>query len=112
MIISVIENKNFDEYEILEEEIINHCGLSNIDKIIMGDARGADELIANFANKHNIESEIIELDIQQYGRLATTYRGKDVMAASDFTFVFWDGKSKETLDIMKQCYKLGQNQCV
>jgi hypothetical protein len=101
MKVAVIGSRGFDDYDLLEETLLNH----DIKTIVSGGANGADKLAEEFAKKHNIEIEIHLPDWKRYGRAAGPKRNKTIVENADKIIAFWDGASKGTkssIDIAKR----------
>lgn len=94
MNLSVIGSRTFNNYQLLEEEILYHQ--LNIGKIISGGAKGADTLAEIFAKKHDIETLILKPEWNLYGKSAGYKRNVDIINKCDICIAFWDGESKGT----------------
>lgn len=114
MNIAVIGSREFDNYDLLKEELIEFCfdvdyygdaegewcpeytpRYSDI-KIISGGARGADTLAERFASEFCLDTLIFKADWSLYGKSAGYIRNNDIIKSADIVFAFWDGKSKGT----------------
>lgn len=67
-----------------------------VNKIITGDANGADKLAREFAKDVNIDLIVHKANWKEYGKAAGAIRNKEIWKDSDVIIAFWDGKSKGT----------------
>ena len=104
MKLSVIGSRNFENYEILANEILK-LNLK-ISSIISGGAKGADTLAERWANENNIPIILYKPDWKKYGRAAGLRRNENIIESCDFCLAFWDGKSKGTKFSIDLCKKL------
>ena len=86
---TVLFNKIIDR--LLEREIF-----IDMTEIVSGGAKGIDTLAENYANKHNLKTNIFLPDWNKYGRSAGFKRNVEIISNADITIAFWDGKSKGT----------------
>lgn len=74
---------------------------NTITKIISGGARGADHLAEQYAAEYTIQLQIYPADWNTYGKSAGYIRNKDIIAAADIVYAFWDGKSVGTANSIR-----------
>lgn len=94
--VAIVGSRNFDDYDILEEQITKNIPISEIGTIVSGGAMGADTLAEQFADKWKIEKVIHLPDWEKHGKKAAFIRNSDIIRDADMVFAFWDGKSKGT----------------
>ena len=78
------------------------------DEIISGGAKGVDSLAAAYAKSHGLKLVEILPDYARYGRGAPIKRNDEIVDCADRVVVFWDGKSKGTLSVIKYAEKTGK----
>jgi hypothetical protein len=103
--VGIIGSRNFDDYDLLEESILEIVKLEDIDAIISGGARGADTLAEKFAVKHNKIKVIFKPNWIRYRSQAGFLRNTDIVETSDILIAFWDGKSSGTKDSISKAEK-------
>ena len=104
--IIIAGSRNFADYDLLEQTLLNYTGLIKHDciEIISGCARGADKLGEEFANSLNYDIVRFPADWDLYGKSAG-YRRNEEMAeyashGNGVLFAFWDGESKGTKNMI------------
>ena len=75
------------------------------DTVISGGAAGIDTCAAEFARKSGLKLIEIVPDYKLYGKMAPLIRNDQIIEMADFVIAFWDGKSKGTSYVIKQCIK-------
>jgi hypothetical protein len=71
--------------------------------IVHGNARGADRLAGEEANKLGLLVEVCPADWERHGKQAGIIRNEQMAAAgADLCIAFWDGRSTGTFDMMKR----------
>lgn len=100
----MIGSRTFCDYQILTNVL--EPQKSYITKIVSGGARGADTLAAKFAAINKIPLQEIFPCYDKYGSVAPFIRNKEIVAASDIVFAFWDGKSRGTKHALDYAKKL------
>lgn len=103
MKIAVIGSRNFNDYDLLKEELNKYF----ITQIISGGAKGADALAERYAKEFNIETQIFKPD-WKLGRHAGLLRNTKIIETSDFVVAFWDGESRGTQNSIKTAEKNGK----
>ena len=83
-------------FPILSKQISNMS-----DTIISGDARGADELGAEWATHFQIPIQHFPAQWDKYGKSAGFIRNAEMGEEADALIAFWDGKSKGTAHMIK-----------
>lgn len=74
-------------------------------EIITGGARGADACAEHYAKENNIPYTVFRPDYPRYGRAAPLRRNMEIIAHSDMVLAFWDGHSRGTSYVIRQCEK-------
>lgn len=100
--------RTFDNYELLEREMLSFAGsmLTNI-TIVSGGAKGVDALGERFAAEHNLPVIVKPAEWDLYGRAAGPIRNIEMARISDALVAFWDGKSKGTKNMIELAKKHG-----
>ncbi len=112
MKIGIVGSRSFDDYNYLEEKILNDFEIGNINLIISGGAGGADTLGIEFAEKHCIKTKIFKPDWKRYGEAAGPIRNEQIVEEADVIIAFWDGESKGTKDTIDKAVKNSKNAIV
>ena len=74
-------------------------------KIITGGANGIDRSAREYARKHHILVEEILPAYDLYGKKAPLVRNDIIIQRSNGVFVFWDGKSRGSAYVIRECKK-------
>lgn len=74
--------------------------LRDITEIVSGRAGGADRSGENFAISQKIPIKDFTADWNKYGKSAGPIRNKEMAEYCDKAIIFWDGKSKGTINMM------------
>lgn len=74
-------------------------------KFLTGGADGIDSSAREYAHKHHILIEEILPAYNLYGRRAPLIRNDIIISRSNAVFVFWDGKSRGSAYVIKECRK-------
>lgn len=104
-------SKGFDDYELLEREVLAYADSIPEDfsvSIVSGGARGADRLGEIFAYAHGAQVYRYPADWNSYGKSAGYIRNDQMALIADGLIAFWDGNSKGTkhmIDIMNRHQK-------
>lgn len=85
-------------------EFIPKEWLSTIE-IVSGGAMGIDSCAARFARTHRLKLIEFPPQYEIYGKSAPILRNIEIIQESDYLFIFWDGKSKGTSFVIKECEK-------
>lgn len=79
-----------------------------VSEVVSGGARGVDALGERFARENGLPLKKFPADWKKHGRrYAGFIRNKDMADYADALIAIWDGKSKGTLDMIKQAKKAG-----
>lgn len=109
MKVAIIGSRSFSDYFLVEEALRTSIDLNTITAIVSGGAKGADMLAEKFATDYSLEIQVFKPDWKLYGRGAGIIRNKHIIESADRVFVFWDGKSKGTLNSINIAKKLGKD---
>ena len=82
--------------------------VSEGDEIVSGGAMGVDRCAAAYARQHGIKLTEFLPDYERYGRAAPIVRNREIVDYADKVVVFWDGRSKGTLSVIKYAQKVGK----
>ena len=103
MKLAIIGSRSFDNYDLLNNEILS-LGII-ISEVISGGAKGADALAEKWAIQNNIALTIIKPNWNKFGRAAGIKRNEEIIKKCDLVIAFWDGKSSGTASSIKFCEK-------
>lgn len=84
----------------IPENIIETDGVS---MIYTGGAVGIDRRVRDFAAKKSIQITEILPEYELYGKYAPLVRNELIVRLSDIMYVFWDGKSRGTDNVINLC---------
>lgn len=110
--IIIAGSRDFDNYDLLEETMSNFLkeNTNNVE-IVSGTARGADRLGEKFAENHGYQVKRFPANWNLYGKSAGPIRNRKMAEyASEghgILFVFWDGASKGTKNMIDLAEKYG-----
>ena len=76
-----------------------------ITMIVSGGAKGVDSQAEKFAKDNNIPFVKFKPHYEKYGKVAPIVRNKFIVEISNYVIIFWDGKSKGTLSVIKHAIK-------
>lgn len=102
--------RNFNDYSVVEKEMMNYIGkfIGKLEiEIISGGATGVDALGERFAHEHNLPLRIVPADWKTYGRSAGPRRNEQMVRMAGTLVAFWDGKSRGTKNMIKMAWKHG-----
>lgn len=92
--------RDFTDYGLLKSK----CDYFFRDKkptaILCGEARGADSLGKQYAQKHGIPVQSYPAEWNRYGKKAGYIRNKEMAENADALVAFWDGASKGTKNMI------------
>ena len=80
----------------------------NTEEIVSGGAVGVDNCAAEYARRRGIRLTVFLPQYESYGRAAPIVRNKKIVDYADKIVVFWNGKSKGTLSVIKYAEKTGK----
>lgn len=72
-------------------------------EIISGGAKGIDMCAKTYAEKNQIKFTEYLPEYSRYGRSAPLKRNLHIIAHADLILAFWDGRSRGTAYVIKQC---------
>lgn len=102
--------RDFNDYAVVEKEVMNYIG-KFIDKveieIISGGASGVDALGERFAKEHNLRLKVVPADWKTYGRSAGPRRNEQMARMAGTLIAFWDGESRGTKNMIDTAKRLG-----
>lgn len=96
-------SRDFNDYELLSKEvykILPRKRDSSIE-IVSGGATGADALGEKYAKEHMLKIKKFPANWNLYGKSAGPIRNKEMSLYATDAIIFWDGKSKGTLSMIK-----------
>lgn len=102
--------RDFNDYSIVEKEVMNLIGkfIGKIEiEIISGGATGADALGMRFAMEHKLPLIVVPAEWNKYGRSAGPRRNEKMARMAGTLIAFWDGKSRGTKNMIDTAKKLG-----
>lgn len=76
--------------------------------IYSGGAKGMDRSARRYAESHRITITEILPEYDRYRRAAPLKRNDWIIKLSDFMYIFWDGKSRGSDYVIRQCKKTGK----
>jgi len=82
--------------------------VSEGDEIVSGGAVGVDRCAAAYARQHGIQLTEFLPEYERYGRAAPIVRNRKIVDYADKVVIFWDGRSKGTLSVIKYAQKVGK----
>lgn len=92
----------------LNIEIPSWCIPENTKTIISGGASGIDHCAREYAYKNHIFMLEVLPDYRHHGRAAPLKRNDAIIDYADMVLVFWDGKSRGSGYVIRQCRKTGK----
>lgn len=110
MHIIIAGSRNFNDYSVVEKELMNYIGkfIGKIEmEIISGGASGVDALGERFAKEHHLALKIVPADWKKYGRSAGPQRNEKMARMAGTLVAFWDGKSHGTKNMIDNAKKQG-----
>jgi len=106
--LAVIGSRTFQNYEWLEQCLLQSFLMDEIEAVISGGARGADALAVRFARKFGLPLDIVNADWETHGRKAGPIRNTEIVRRSDVVAAFWDGHSRGTRDSIAKARMAGK----
>ena len=97
--------------------VVGSRGIKNVDlteyvnegdEIVSGGAVGVDRCAAEYAERKGITLTEFLPQYDTYGRAAPIKRNHEIVAYADRVLVFWDGKSRGTLSVIKEARRKGK----
>ena len=94
--------RDFADYELLKEKCDFYLQNKKpeIIVIVSGHASGADALGEHYAQERGYETEIYPADWKTNGRAAGPIRNAQMATVADALIAFWDGKRRDTKNIV------------
>ncbi len=80
--------------------------IEDIDEIVCGLAKGPDLIGKRWANAYKIPTVDFPADWIKYGKSAGVIRNKVMAQYADQALIFWDGKSRGSLNMADEMLKL------
>lgn len=77
-------------------------------ELVSGGAKGIDTCVREFAEREGIKLTEFFPDYRLFGRGAPLRRNLQIIEYSDVIVAFWDGRSRGTAFVIKQCTKIGK----
>lgn len=77
-----------------------------ITEVVSGSARGVDALGERFAKENELPLKMFPANWGKHGRGAGFIRNKEMADYADAIIAIWDGKSKGTLNMIRQAKKV------
>ncbi len=74
-------------------------------EIVSGGAKGVDSCAARYAKENHIKLTEFLPAYDLYGRYAPIIRNKQIVDYADMVIIFWDGRSKGSLSVIKYAEK-------
>lgn len=95
MDVIIAGTRDFDDYDLLAWVMDTEL-LIDIDQVVCGMARGADELGAKWAKENDIPVAEYPADWDKFGKSAGYRRNEEMAENADACIAFWDGESRGT----------------
>lgn len=102
--------RDFNDYSVVEKEVMNFIGkyIGKLEiEIISGGAKGVDALGERFAKEHNLLLKVVPADWKTYGHSAGPRRNEKMARMAGTLIAFWDGKSRGTKNMIETANKFG-----
>lgn len=105
--IIIAGSRNFNNYQVLCNEVGEYLG-DNLDVVIVsGAARGADTLGERYAADKGISLHRYPADWVKNGKAAGPIRNEQMAQNADTLIAFWDGESRGTKNMIDVAKKYG-----
>ena len=78
-----------------------------VTEIVSGGARGIDTCARQYALRAHIKLTEFLPDYARYGRVAPLKRNITIIENADLVMAFWDGKSRGTQFVVRECRQRG-----
>lgn len=101
--IGVLGSRSFNDYQLLKRILNEYLG--KVWVIVSGGAAGADLLGEKWADENKIKTCIYYPDWNKYGKSAGMIRNKDIVDDSDLIIAFWDGLSRDSINLARKMDK-------
>lgn len=83
--------------------------LTDAEEIVSGGAKGVDICAAQYARENGLILTEFLPEYKRYGRAAPIVRNKKIVDYADRVVVFWDGKSKGSLSVIRYAEQVGKD---
>ena len=108
----VAGSRHFTDYDFLRSTLDEiTAGIHDEIEIVSGNARGADRLGERYASEHNITVALFPADWSVFGKPAGIIRNQIMLnyaiKENPLVVVFWDGKSRGSLDMIRRARNAG-----
>ena len=80
----------------------------DVEEIVSGGAVGVDSCAAEYAKRKGLMLTEFFPQYELYGRAAPIVRNKEIVNYADKILIFWNGRSKGTLSVIKYTQKAGK----
>ena len=78
-----------------------------VSEILSGGARGVDASAKEYAEAKGIPLREFLPEYERYGRAAPLRRNLALLAEADLVLAFWDGRSRGTAFVIRECHRRG-----
>ncbi len=105
----IVGCRDFADYELLKEECDFYLQNQKPEDIVIvsGHASGADALGEHYALERDLQLETYTADWKAHGRAAGPIRNAQMASVAHALIAFWDGKSRETKNMIDTATKRG-----
>ena len=100
MRLAIVGSRNVNNIDI-DSYVTN-----DVTEIVSGGAKGVDSIAAAYAKKKGIIFTEILPEYKLYGRAAPIVRNRTIVEYADKLIVFWDGRSRGSLYVIKYAKKI------
>lgn len=107
MKLAIVGSRSFKDFSRAAKRVASLLELFEVTAIVSGGAQGADKIAEQIADLLDLKKIIFRPDWDQYGYAAGHIRNTEIILEADIVLVFWDGKSKGTVDSIKKARKKG-----
>lgn len=104
MKIAVVGSRDLNISEAILKEY-----LFGASEIVSGGARGVDSCAAEYSRKNRLVLTEFLPEYELYGRAAPIIRNREIVEYADKVIVFWNGRSKGALSVIKYAEKIGKS---
>ena len=102
MKVIIAGSRDFCHYTLLKS-IMDECNKEyQFTEVVSGCARGADKLGEQWAEEVGLPIKEFPADWATYGKSAGSIRNRQMAEYTDTAYVFWDGKSRGSQDMVRQ----------
>jgi predicted Rossmann fold nucleotide-binding protein DprA/Smf involved in DNA uptake len=103
----VAGGRDFNDYNLLCQEVADFIKNENEVEIVSGLARGADTLGCQFAQENDLPLRGFAAEWGKFGRAAGPIRNKLMAKNADALIAFWDGQSRGTMHMIDYAKEMG-----